>query len=81
MTTSVSLSRMLCQIFECMCEVWLNYRKHFVNQIYFHIVKLRINGQSEDQALTSLAEMPEFDPVLQDICGTDFQYGYRELSS
>lgn len=40
-TTSVSLYCMLCQFFECMCEVWFNYHRHLVNEIYFHLVTLQ----------------------------------------
>lgn len=80
-TTSISLHWMHARFFECVCEVWFSYHEHLVNQVYFHVFTLRICDHSEDLSLTSLKEMFDFVPVLQEIYANNFQYGYRELIS
>lgn len=55
-----------------MCEVWLNYYRHFS-------VTLTINGQNLIQRIGNLKKIPVFVPVLGEVYATVFQCGYTGI--
>lgn len=74
-SADAALCCMPCQVLDACVESGSAITDTLVIQRCFHAVKVRINGQSEDQNVTSLAQMSGFMPALQEVDATIFSMG------